>query len=183
MKIIKNNERACSATIHNAKAILDFEIQNGCTYLDIIRDIIDKKYSVIKKSTIMNILAQILISEDNTMITKTICASKENKTELKTYLFENNLTFDQIARKDQYALFKHFKLTDLSFLNCFSSDSKILDDFILDNAQSYKTILTDNWKDSASTENKINYILRFANEFADTREYGYWELISVDDTF
>lgn len=131
----------------------------------------------------LNILAQILISEDNTMITKTICASKENKAELKSYLFENNLTFDQIARKDQYALFKNFKLTDLSFLNCFASDSKIVDDFIIDNAKKYKTVITDNWKDSASEEKIIEYILSIANEFADKEEYGYWELISVDDTF
>jgi uncharacterized membrane protein len=152
-------------TLENAEKLLSYHLDG----LDPgVMDLVNNPVPVLNKDSIENILNKILSGEEGQSASKTITVTKEIKQELVMYCFNNKIEIKN-NKIDAYALFKIFKVEDLSFFannENYPKDAKLVDDYVLEQVRKYKVIKNNSWKEGAKEVAKIRYILEFAKELA-----------------
>lgn len=153
------------ATLENAKKILDCHID---AIAPEALEIVKNKKKVLNKESIASVIKKILSKEEGSMASKTIPVTKENKQEIVMYCFNNKIPL-QGDNVSEYEFFKKFKITDLSFFATnenYDKTAELVDEYVIEQAQKYRVIQEDNWKEGAKDSAKIRYILEFAQELA-----------------
>ncbi len=182
--IVSNSYGVCSVywgTVENAKKILDCHRENIDKQ---VINMVSNKSSFLVKESILNVVNKMLQQDVDTMASKTIKVTKGAKQETVLYCFEKKIEIKN-NKVDSYNFFKDFKVEDLSYFannENYPKDSILVDEYVAEQARTYRVIKNDSWKEGATEKAKVNYIINFCNEIVDSSDTKY-ELVSLEETF
>ncbi len=181
MKIITCYGHGCfdayAATVENAKAILSWQTipQEVKTFAETkperwtTTEMIER---VIRKMLDKQVGENAFESRDNS-VTIPVTAAAQGETVL--YFFQKGIAPKEFS---SYQLKEKCKIEDLSWLSHFHGIT-LVDEWVSEWASKYRCITKDNWKEGATEEQKVAYILRFVNELCHRDEK--YELTEVKE--
>lgn len=158
---------AWDATVANAKEILSWQEIDD----EVISFATNRPETFTTNETLVRLIEKILSSAIGSVVFKSkttgveLVATEEAKKEIALRLFSLGITEKSFSVCD-------LERIDIQSLQCLSYFHNMprVSEWVYERARTYKVITQDRWKEGASEERKVRFIIEFVNQLSDRDE-------------